>query len=271
VVDLCVRPTEPSLTARGVALARSRLQRPAASTGDPDGDVALARSLADDAEQLRSAGGREARSGDRRLVFIEARTRFFDDAVLGAIERGVTQIVILGAGYDGRALRFRTPGVRFFEVDHPATQADKRERLARLHVDTDGIGFIAADFTEPGLDARLAEAGHQLQEPTQYLLEGVLRYLPEAAIRDLLVTARRRAAKGSELAVSISTRLLTEDHDVLATRLAAEQRLADAGEAVLTVPSREIALGWLGDAGWAVHSVADLDHRPGRILVRATA
>jgi methyltransferase (TIGR00027 family) len=265
-----VRPTEPSLTARGVALARSRLQRPAASTGDPEGDVALARSLADDAEQLRSLGERQAGRFGRTLAFIEARTIFFDDAVLRAIERGLTQIVILGAGYDGRALRFRTPGVRFFEVDHPATQADKRDRLARLHVVTNGISFIAADFTEPGLDERLAEAGQELHEPTQFLLEGVLRYLPELAIRDLLGTARRRAAPRSELAVSIATRLPSEDHGALATRLAAEQRLADAGEAVVTVPPRNVALGWLGDAGWAIHSVADLDHRPGRILVRAT-
>ncbi len=265
-----MRPAEPSLTARGVALARSRLTRPTTPTGDPDGDVALARSLAGDTAPLRALDEREPRRRGQALGFIEARTVFFDDAALGAIERGVTQVVILGAGYDGRALRFRTPGVRFFEVDHPATQADKRDRLARLHVATDGISFIAADFTEPGLDDRLAEAGHRSDEPTQFLLEGVLRYLPEDAVRDLLATARRRAAVDSDLAVSISTRPPTEDDEAIATRLAAEQRLADAGEAVLTVPPRDVAIGWLGDAGWVIRAVADLDHRPGRLLIRAT-
>jgi hypothetical protein len=120
--------------------------------------------------------------------------------VLGAIVRGVTQVVILGAGYDGRALRFPTPGVRFFEVDHPATQADKRDRLALLDVVTEGISFIAADFTEPGLD----------------------------------------------------------------------QRLADAGDAVLTVPSRDAAIEWLSDAGRVSRSVVDLEQRPSRLLIRAT-
>ncbi len=197
----------------------------------------LARSFADDVGPLRGLAEREGRTVHHTLRHIRARTAFFDDAVLRAIERGLTQVVILGAGYDGRALRFRTPGVQFFEVDHPATQADKRGRLARLHVGTDGISFVPADFTEPGLEERLADAGHRAAEPTQFLLEGVLRYLPEAAVRNLLTTARRLAAGGSELAVSISTRLPTEDHDGLAARSAAEQRLADVGEAVLTVPS----------------------------------
>ena len=60
---------------------------------------------------------------------LAARTRFFDERVLEAISDGIGQVVILGAGYDDRALRFRSPGVRFFELDHPATQADKARRL----------------------------------------------------------------------------------------------------------------------------------------------
>ena len=61
-----------------------------------------------------------------------ARTRFFDDRVLAALSAGIRQVVILGAGYDDRALRFRSPGVRFFELDHPATQADKARRLRAM-------------------------------------------------------------------------------------------------------------------------------------------
>ena len=80
----------------------------------------------------------ERRALRATLGFIRARTVFFDDAVLDAIDRGVKQVVILGAGYDGRALRFRTPGVQFFEVDHPATQVDKLRRLAYLGVASDG-------------------------------------------------------------------------------------------------------------------------------------
>ena len=266
-----MRAGEPSLTARGVALARARLQRSASATGDPDGDVALATSLAEGFELPASLDEHERRALRATLGFVRARTVFFDDAVLDAIDRDVKQVVILGAGYDGRALRFRTPGVRFFEVDHPATQVDKLRRLAALGVATTGISFVEADFTESGLDQRLAAAGHRADEQTEFLLEGVLRYLPEPAVHDLLITSRRLAAPGSELAVSITTGLPTEDDDAAAARRADEQRLADGGEAVLTVPARDVALEWLTEAGWVIDSVVELDDRPGRLLVRAGA
>ena len=252
-------------------MARSRLERSASPTGDPDGDLALAISLAQGIELPETRDEHQRRALRATLGFIRARTVFFDDAVVGAIDRGVTQVVILGAGYDGRALRFRTPGVQFFEVDHPATQIDKLQRLADLGVAVTGISFVEADFTEPGLDQRLAAAGHQADERTEFLLEGVLRYLPEPAVHDLLATARRLAAPGSELAVSIATREPAEDDGAAVARRADEQRLADGGEAVLTVPARDAALDWLTDAGWVIDSVADIDERPGRMLVRASA
>src|SRR5260370_26697945 len=79
------------------------------------------------------AAGQEPAAG-RMREYLEARTRFFDRVVIGAIDRGVRQIVVGAAGYDGRALRYARSGVRWFEVDHPATQRDKRDRLARLRL-----------------------------------------------------------------------------------------------------------------------------------------
>ncbi len=79
---------------------------------------------------------------------IAARTRFVDAEVTGAIEAGLRQVVTCGAGYDDRALRFRTSGVRFFELDHPATQADKARLLRALGEaagSADGAGDGAAD------------------------------------------------------------------------------------------------------------------------------
>jgi methyltransferase (TIGR00027 family) len=209
-----MRVDQPSLTALGVALARSRLERPSTPHGDPAGDQALAVSLLDDApERYRRRAARldTDRSVDEEWRalggWVRARTRFFDDAVLGAIDDGVTQVVILGAGYDGRALRFRSPGVRFFEVDHPATQDDKRRRLTRLGVDAHDVEFVSADFTQPGLASVLERAGHRADERSLFVLEGVLRYLPEHWFRELLAVLAARAAPRGELAVSISTRL----------------------------------------------------------------
>jgi methyltransferase (TIGR00027 family) len=197
------------------------------------------------------------------------RTRFFDEAVVRALDDGVRQIVILGAGYDARALRFRTPGVRFFEVDHPATQADKRARLGQVDASLVGITFVAADFTDAGLAAALAAAGHDPAQPTQFLCEGVLRYLPEQWFHELLRVPAHLATPGSELAVSIST----QDGDSRSGDDERRRALAQQGEPALTVPPRDVALQWVADAGWTVLSVSDGTNAdppsPHRLLVRA--
>jgi methyltransferase (TIGR00027 family) len=203
---------------------------------------------------------------------VAARTRFFDDMVLRAIAIGVPQIVILGAGYDGRALRFRAPGITYFEVDHPATQRDKRERLARIAASTDNIVFVAADFNEPGLADALETGGHDHNVRSLFICEGVLRYLPETSYRELLRVAGTQAAPGSEFAVSISTSSGRTEHAEYAQR---ERFLAEAGEPVLTLPERDVALQWLGEAGWTVQNTDEVSgeapgSKRGRLLVRAS-
>jgi methyltransferase (TIGR00027 family) len=265
-----VRAGIASQTARGVAIARSTVERPAWPTGDSDGDDRLIASLLDELPTDRSS--RRARVDSGFLGWLHARTRFFDEATIRALHEGIDQVVILGAGYDGRALRYRTPQVQFFEVDHPATQADKRRRLREIHASVDDIVFIPADFTEPGLGERLALSGHDSERPTLFVCEGVLRYLPERWYRELLRVSAGRAATGSALAVSVSTRDGAPDE----RERAREQALAAAGEAVLTVPPAGVALRWLAGAGWNVDSATevaeDVPARPrGRLLVRAHA
>jgi methyltransferase (TIGR00027 family) len=136
--------------------------------------------------------------------YLERRTRWFDAVTLRTIEGGITQVVIVAAGYDCRALRFRTPGVRFVELDHPATQHDKRRILAELGADATDVDFAAADFTIDDIGAALGEAGHDPAVPTTFLVEGLLVYLDDATIRRLLRALRGRAAAGSRLAISIS-------------------------------------------------------------------
>jgi methyltransferase (TIGR00027 family) len=249
-----MRDDAPSLTARGVAMARSALDRPASATGDPDAEARLEMSLLPSTEEraVDERAAMDARRAERDGFrdFVAVRTRFFDEAVVGAIAGGIRQIVILGAGYDGRALRFRTPSVRFFEVDHPATQRDKRERLAAVNASLEGITFVAADFTEPRLAERLTAAGHDPAQPSLFTCEGVLLYLPEAWFRELLRVAHAQSSGGSELAASISTFVAPADD---AERIRREQReaaLAQSGEPVLTVPSRDDALQWVTEAGW---------------------
>ena len=147
-----MRSDGPSLTALGVAIVRSTLERPSTPTGDPAAEMRLVATL--------GAGVVDPGPRPRSDFFdyIVVRTRFFDDALLRSIADGVRQIVVLGAGYDAARSGSAPAGVTFFEIDYPATQADKRERLAAVGASTDGIVFVAADFTEPGLPHVLAKA-----------------------------------------------------------------------------------------------------------------
>jgi methyltransferase (TIGR00027 family) len=184
----------PSQTARWVAAHRLDFTRIPADYGDPAADHALA---------VDVAAGRQARA-NRMHDYLAARTAFFDRTVTGALGRGVTQVVVGAAGYDGRAFRYAKPGVRWFEVDHPATQRDKLERLERLGLDASHVRFVEADFTRDPVVGRLRAAELDPDAPSLFLLEGVAVYLEPAVLEDVLRQFRQVAAPGSSLAISMS-------------------------------------------------------------------
>lgn len=179
---------------------------------------------------------------------LERRTQWFDSVTLDAIEGGIAQIVIVAAGYDCRALRFRTPGVRFTELDHPATQSDKRRILDDMRADVADVAYAAADFTVDDVGAALAAAGHDDLATTLFLVEGLLVYLPELVIVSLLTALRARASSSSRLAVSISRGGST----------AFQNRVAALGEHARSGFSEDEArlllhrCGWHGDTSHSV-------------------
>ncbi len=106
--------------------------------------------------------------------------------------------------YAGRAFRYAKPGVRWFEVDHPATQRDKLGRLKRLGIAASHVRFVEADFTRDPVADRLRAAGLDREAPGLFLLEGVAVYLEPAVLEDVLGQFRQVAAPGSRLAISVS-------------------------------------------------------------------
>ncbi|HEX3333647.1 MAG TPA: SAM-dependent methyltransferase [Acidimicrobiales bacterium] len=185
-----MRAGRPSLTARWVAVQRARLAhtRPSTPSGDVRGEHALVRDVSG---VFALPLGRPTRLAER--------TAFIDNEVASALGRGVTQVVILGAGYDGRPLRFGGGATRWFEVDFPSTQADKRRRLARLGVGTEQIAFVPIDLLTGDLGSALDAAGHDRSAPSLFIGEGLLSYLTLEASADLLRTLRGGAAPGSVL------------------------------------------------------------------------
>ena len=136
---------------------------------------------------------------DRRSKMMVARTVAIDDAVRAA---AAPQVVILGAGLDGRA--WRMPELRdavVFEVDHPDSQREKRARVAALQPVARDIRFVPVDFTRDRLDDALAAAGHDATRPTTWIWEGVVMYLELADIEATLSVIARRSAPRSRLIV----------------------------------------------------------------------
>jgi len=145
-------------------------------------DPLALRILGEDAGSIaREAGQRP--SGRRMRIFIAVRTRFAEDALGAAIERGVRQLVVLGAGLDTYAYRGAwRDRLRIFEVDHPATQAWKRQRLAEAAIPLPaGLAFAPIDFERQTLAGSLEAAGFDPARQTFFTWLGVVPYLTEEA------------------------------------------------------------------------------------------
>jgi methyltransferase (TIGR00027 family) len=133
--------------------------------------------------------------------FLAARTSFFDDAVTSALDSGVEQVAIIGAGYDSRAWRLARPGVHFFEVDHPATQRDKRRGAPE-----GGPTFVAADLDTERLTALLPAAGLDTKKSTVFIVEGLTMYLSEPTVRRMLRDLTTLSPAGSRLAANFTVK-----------------------------------------------------------------
>ena len=180
----------PSATERWLAAHRLRMERTRPSV--PGADVAGERRLYRDvAGILATPAGRP--------TGVAQRTRVVDAEVARAIGRGTSQLVLLGAGYDGRALRFGGGASHWFEVDLPATQADKRRRLDAFGIEPAGVSYLPLDLETGDLDAGLDAAGHDRAAPSLFVCEGLLAHLTLAAAATLCETLQARAPDGSTL------------------------------------------------------------------------
>src|SRR4051812_14609695 len=180
-----MKPGEGSQTAIWVCMARAYAHgRTIARFSDP---TALAL-LPDDArakvEQVRAGtplqDPAEGMMLEARTPMMIARTIEIDDAIRAAAH---PQVVILGAGLDGRA--WRMPELHdaiVYEVDHPDTQREKRARVAALTQMAREVRFAAVDFTRDSLGDALAAAGHDVARLTTWIWEGVVMYLTLAEI-----------------------------------------------------------------------------------------
>jgi methyltransferase (TIGR00027 family) len=172
---------EPSRTA--LAAARHRAAHQLLEQGRIFTDPLAVRILGEDGDTI----AREAEENPSRRamrMFIAVRARFAEDTLAAAVERGVRQLVVLGAGLDTYAYRGAMRQlVRVFEVDHPATQAWKRRRLDEAAISLPAcLTFAPIDFERETLAAGLEAAGFDTAQQTFFTWLGVVPYLTAEAV-----------------------------------------------------------------------------------------
>lgn len=231
------------MTARRVAAQRLTFPRLQTDYGDPAADDKLARDVSD---------GIDA-SGSPLRRYLEARTRFFDTVVVQSIGGGLSQIVVGAAGYDGRAWRYGNQDVTWFEVDHPATQRDKLERLRVLGIGTERVRFVAADFVVDPLRPPLLAAGLEPDRPVLFLLEGVAVYLERTTLESVMRQFRDLAAAGSLLAISLSVSGASRPAEEARRRF--KEAVAKMGEPALSTVEPDDVEALLTGTGWRSRAV----------------
>ncbi len=120
-------------------------------------------------------------------AFMAVRARFAEDELALAVRRGTTQFVILGAGLDTFAYRNPYPNLRVFEVDHPATQEWKRQRLHAENIAIpESVTYAPVDFNSQTLADGLHAANFQADKPAFFSWLGVTMYLDNRTVLDTL-------------------------------------------------------------------------------------
>jgi methyltransferase (TIGR00027 family) len=217
---------QPSRTAQRVALRRAAHQM----VDDPlVFHDPLAVAIAGESESPPSAQEIYSRS---LRAFIAVRSRYAEDQLARAAERGVRQYVVLGAGLDTFAYRnpFQSLGLRVFEVDHPATQQWKRVRLDEAYIPIPkDVTFAAVDFERESLEEGLLRTCFNKQQPAFFSWLGVTPYLSRSAFDATIhFIASLPSASGVVFDYAVERSLLSPQQQLALDALSA--RVARAGE-----------------------------------------
>ena len=227
---------EASRTALATSLMRAAHTRldPHPLIDDPWGDrlvpESAKRALASSNETLD-----ESLMRSRPYANVITRTRYAEDALKAAISKGVRQYVLIGAGFDSFSLRRPAfaANLQIFEIDFPATQSLKIERIAACGVALpDSVHFIAADLSLESVAAALARSPFETTRLTFFSWLGVTMYLTREANLATLMSIASCCPAGSEVVFTyLDERLFQARSDAFREL---QQRVAAMGEPFLS-------------------------------------
>ncbi|GAA0516069.1 S-adenosyl-L-methionine-dependent methyltransferase [Paractinoplanes deccanensis] len=227
---------QPSRTA--MSAARYRAAHQLLESGEIFTDPLAVRILGVPEEQLLADAPRRA-----MRLFIAARTRFAEDALAAAVERGIRRLVVLGAGLDTFGYRNPYAHLSVTEVDHPDTQRWKRERLAAAGIEVPpSLTYLGLDFERESLGERLT-----LDEPAFFLWLGVVPYLTSASCLETLRFVAGWA--GNEVVFDYAQspeRMAPQRRAQLEARASRVARLGEPWLTYFEPPEIAAALGGLG-------------------------
>jgi len=167
-----------------------------------------------------------------------ARVRYFDDFVKASIDKGISQLVILGAGYDTRAYRIEglrgKDSIRVFEVDHPVTQDVKKEKIKEIFGGLpDHVVYVSIDLATENLGEKLLKAGYDKSKRTLFLMEGLLMYLQPETVDGILYFISKNSGKGSAILFDYYPKSVVDGSSELEVGWIAHDYLAKIGEPLL--------------------------------------
>jgi methyltransferase (TIGR00027 family) len=159
--------------------------------------------------------------------YVTGRTNFCDEQFKLSVEEDWPQIVLLGAGYDTRFLRFqsRIKNTKVFELDEATIQSEKKRLLekAGIKVPANHV-FVAVNFNTDKLEEVLNESGYESLKRTLFLWEGVSMYLEQSSVEQMLTFISGKSAKGSRIVFDYFDKEILEGNSQLygAKEIAAE-------------------------------------------------
>lgn len=272
-----MNPMSVSFTALGAAMIRSLHTRadPAPVLDDPWGDRLVPEAAFARVREAASAYFATVRPGQQvppdivdlalrqnpAFANVILRARYAEDVLEAAVARGVRQYVLVGAGFDSFACRRPAwaEGLAIYEVDHPATQRLKRERLAACGMALPGsVHFVEADLATEALGAALAHSAFRADAPTFFSWLGVTMYLTREANLETLRAMAGCTSATCELVISYIDQAVLEPAgpaDDNINKLRAD--VSSVGEAILSGFDPVTLQELLRENGWGL--VEDLD------------
>ena len=213
------------------------------------------------AEVVRAAGVHDRPDGlsnhpvrEYLRLQVVVRTGFYDAFVRSAVTAGCRQVVLVGAGYDARAIRMKLPSqVSVFELDQPSVLDAKAAAIQRLGLRATAQRIpVPVDVRTDGWTSALAAAGHDRSAPTAWLLEGLLVYLDSDTAARLLDGITALSPAGSRLACeqTLPARSRAQRHEVALVVPAARWWIGGTDQPVDS---------WLGGRGWKCREVSVSD------------